>query len=255
MLTELSPTERAKYLCAEKAAELVESGMKVGLGTGSTAYWLVKHLGRKVRDEGLDIEGVPTSRKTSELAKLEGIPLVTLDQAGWLDVTIDGADEINPSFNLIKGGGGAHLREKIVATASDQMIVIADSLKKVFKLGSFPLPLEVVQYGCESTKTQVMQYLVRNGYKSPKVMFRGSNEKKFITDEGNFILDLHLNSISNEETLAHDLNLIPGVLENGLFINICDCVVFADANELVTVNWKEDDDRNSRNAFNNNPIE
>ena len=112
MLTELSPTERAKYLCAEKAAELVESGMKVGLGTGSTAYWLVKHLGRKVRDEGLDIEGVPTSRKTSELAKLEGIPLVTLDQAGWLDVTIDGADEINPNFNLIKGGGGAHLREK-----------------------------------------------------------------------------------------------------------------------------------------------
>ena len=154
----------------------------------------------------------------------------------------------NPNFNLIKGGGGAHLREKIVATASDQMIVIADSLKKVSKLGSFPLPVEVVQYGCESTKTQVMRYSVRSGYKSPKVMFRGSNEKRFITDEGNFILDLHLNSIFNEETLANDLNLIPGVLENGLFINICDCVVLADSNELVTVNWKEGHDRNSRNA-------
>jgi ribose 5-phosphate isomerase A len=118
-------------------------------------------------------------------------------------------------------------------------------LKKVSKLGSFPLPLEVVQYGCESTKTQVMRYLAKNGYKSPKVIFRGSNEKRFVSDEGNFILDLHLNSISNEETLANDLNLIPGVLENGLFINICNCVVLADENELVTMNWKDGDDRNS----------
>ena len=145
MLTDLSPNERAKYLCAAKAAEFVESGMKVGLGTGSTAYWLIKHLGRKVRERDLKIKGVPTSRKTAELAEREGIPLITLDQAGWLDVTIDGADEISPRFNLIKGGGGAHLREKIVAMASDKMIVIADSSKKVAELGSFPLPLEVLQ--------------------------------------------------------------------------------------------------------------
>ena len=114
MLTDLSPNERAKYLCAAKAAEFVESGMKVGLGTGSTAYWLIKHLGRKVRERDLKIKGVPTSKKTAELAEREGIPLITLDQAGWLDVTIDGADEISPRFNLIKGGGGAHLREKII---------------------------------------------------------------------------------------------------------------------------------------------
>ena len=242
MRTELTPNERAKYLCAEKAAEFVSSGMKVGLGTGSTAYWLIKHLGRKVRDEGLNIRGVPTSLQTSELAKSEGIPLCSLEEAGWLDITIDGADEINPSFNLIKGGGGAHLREKIVAMASDKMIVIADSSKKVAELGSFPLPLEVTKYGCELTKVQVVQYLTQNGYKDPQAIYRTSKDKRFITDEGNFILDLHLNFISDEYALSNDLNLIPGVVENGLFINICKCVVVADENGQVTVNWKESED-------------
>ena len=242
MRTELSPIERAKYLCAEKAAEFVSSGMKVGLGTGSTAYWLVKHLGRKVRDEGLNIKGVPTSLKTSELAQSEGIPICSLDEAGWLDLTIDGADEISPGFNLIKGGGGAHLREKIVAMASDKMIVIADSSKKVAELGAFPLPLEVIRYGCESTKSQVVQCLMQNGYKDPQIMFRASKGKRFITDEGNFILDLQLNSISNECTLSNDLNLIPGVVENGLFVNICKCVVVADENGEVTVDWKKNED-------------
>ena len=245
MRTELSPNERAKYLCAEKAAEFVSSGMKVGLGTGSTAYWLVKHLGRKVRDEGLNIRGVPTSLKTSELAKSEGIPICSLDEAGWLDITIDGADEISPDFNLIKGGGGAHLQEKIVAMASDKMVVIADSSKKVAELGSFPLPLEVIRYGCESTKSQVVQYLTQNGYKDPQVMYRTSKDKRFITDEGNFILDLQLNFISDECILSNDLNLIPGVVENGLFVNICNCVVVADENGQVTVDWKKNEDQNS----------
>jgi len=195
-----------------------------------------------VRDEGLNIKGVPTSLKTSELAQSEGIPICSLDEAGWLDLTIDGADEISPGFNLIKGGGGAHLREKIVAMASDKMIVIADSSKKVAELGSFPLPLEVIRYGCESTKIQVSQYLKHNGYKNAQVMYRMSKDKRFITDEGNFILDLHLNFISDEETLSSDLNLIPGVVENGLFVNICKCVVLADENGQVTVNWKESED-------------
>ena len=242
MRTELSPNERAKYLCAEKAAEFVSSGMKVGLGTGSTAYWLLKHLGRKVRDGGLNIMGVPTSLKTSELAQSEGIPICSLDEAGWLDLTIDGADEISPDFNLIKGGGGAHLREKIVAMASDKMIVIADSSKKVAELGSFPLPVEVIRYGSESTKSQVVKYLKQNGYKDPQVMFRESKGKRFITDEGNFILDLQLNFISDECTLSNDLNLIPGVVENGLFVNICTCVVVADENGQVTVDWKKNED-------------
>ena len=242
MRTELSPNERAKYLCAEKAAEFVSSGMKVGLGTGSTAYWLLKHLGRKVRDGGLNIMGVPTSLKTSELAQSEGIPICSLDEAGCLDLTIDGADEISPDFNLIKGGGGAHLREKIVAMASDKMIVIADSSKKVAELGSFPLPVEVIRYGSESTKSQVVKYLKQNGYKDPQVMFRKSKGKRFITDEGNFILDLQLNFISDECTLSNDLNLIPGVVENGLFVNICTCVVVADENGQVTVDWKKNED-------------
>ena len=245
MRTELSPNERAKYLCAEKAAEFVSSGMKVGLGTGSTAYWLVKHLGRKVRDEGLNIRGVPTSLKTSELAKSEGIPICSLDEAGWLDITIDGADEISPDFNLIKGGGGAHLQEKIVAMASDKMVVIADSSKKVAELGSFPLPLEVIRYGCESTKSHVVQYLTLNGYKDPQVMYRTSKDKRFITDEGNFILDLQLNFITDECILSNDLNLIPGVVENGLFVNICNCVVVADENGQVIVDWKKNEDQNS----------
>ena len=242
MRTELSPNERAKYLCAEKAAEFVSSGMKVGLGTGSTAYWLLKHLGRKVRAGGLNIMGVPTSLKTSELAQSEGIPICSLDEAGWLDLTIDGADEISPDFNLIKGGGGAHLREKIVAMASDKMIVIADSSKKVAELGSFPLPVEVIRYGSESTKSQVVKYLTQSGYKDPQVMFRESKGKRFITDEGNFLLDLQLNFISDECTLSNDLNLIPGVVENGLFVNICTCVVVADENGQVTVDWKKNED-------------
>ncbi len=241
MLTDLSPNERAKYLCAAKAAEFVESGMKVGLGTGSTAYWLIKHLGREVRERDLKIKGVPTSKKTAELAEREGIPLITLDQAGWLDVTIDGADEISPDFNLIKGGGGAHLREKIVAMASDKMIVIADSSKKVAELGSFPLPLEVLQYGCESTKIQVIRYLVEIGYENPRAVFRSLEGERFITDEGNLILDLHLNSISDEDNLSAGLNLIPGVVENGLFVNICKCAVLADENEQVTVELKDSD--------------
>ena len=121
--------------------------MKVGLGTGSTAYWLVKHLGQSVRNGELDIVAVPTSTRTKEQAIEEGIKVVTLDEAGWLDVTIDGADEFDADFSLIKGGGGAHLQEKVVAMASDQMIVIADASKRVETLGKFPLPIEVLQFG------------------------------------------------------------------------------------------------------------
>ena len=143
----LSPIDTAKFAAAKRASAFVESGMKVGLGTGSTATWLVKCLGERVRDEGLDIAGVATSMQTAKLADDAGIKMTSLNQARWLDLTIDGADEYDAELNLIKGGGGALLQEKIVATASDRMIVITDNTKKVDTLGAFPLPVEVLGFG------------------------------------------------------------------------------------------------------------
>ncbi|MCL4160645.1 UNVERIFIED_CONTAM: hypothetical protein GTU68_010082 [Idotea baltica] len=189
--------------------------MKVGLGTGSTAAWLVRCLGEMVEKEGLKIKGVPTSTRTAELARNVGIEVIALDEAKWLDLTIDGADEYDGNLNLIKGGGGALLQEKIVATASDQMIVIADASKHVETLGHFPLPIEVIPFGWQTTKTLVEETLV-----GMDVLGRVVS-----TDEGNHILDLHLNRIGNARQLSLVLNQIPGVVENGLFIDICDIVV------------------------------
>jgi ribose 5-phosphate isomerase A len=151
MAADLSPVERAKFVAAKKAVDFVESGMRVGLGTGSTAAWMVRLLGERVRQEGLRISGVPTSSRTAALARAEGIEVVTLDEARWLDLTIDGTDEFDGELNLIKGGGGALLQEKIVATASDQMIVIADTGKEVARLGAFPLPVEVIGFGWQTS--------------------------------------------------------------------------------------------------------
>ena len=146
MTEPLSPDDCAKFAAAKRASELIEPGMRVGLGTGSTAAFLVRCLGDRVRDEGLNIKGVPTSSRTAQLARDVGIDVFTLDQVKWLDLTIDGADEFDPQLNLIKGGGGALLQEKIVATASDQMVVISDASKSVETLGAFPLPVEVVKF-------------------------------------------------------------------------------------------------------------
>jgi len=225
MYSDLSPAERGKYVCALRAAQLVKSGMKVGLGTGSTAYWLVKHLGRMVREEGLQIQGVPTSTRTKEQAIAEGIDMITLDQAGWLDLTIDGADEFDAEFTLIKGGGGAHLQEKVVAMASNRMVVIADASKRVDQLGAFPLPVEVLQFGAAATQTLVERALADLGYSGVAVTPRAADGGNFVTDEGNFILDLHLDAITDAVALAQRLNQIPGVVENGLFLNICDTVI------------------------------
>ena len=152
MTQPLSPVDAAKFAAAKRAAAIVENGMKVGLGTGSTAAWLVRCLAERMRDENITFTGVPTSSSTASLATELGIPITTLDDAGWLDLTIDGADEYDPELNLIKGGGGALLQEKIVATASDRMVVIADATKKVATLGAFPLPIEVIGFGMNTTK-------------------------------------------------------------------------------------------------------
>jgi len=224
-MPELSPIDKAKFAAAKRAAQYVESGMRVGLGTGSTAAWLVRCLGEKVRDEGLRITGVPTSTRTAQLAREVGIDVVSLDEAKWLDLTSDGADEFDGNLNLIKGGGGAHLQEKIVATASDQMIVIADASKQVETLGAFPLPLEVIPFGWQTTKTLVEETLVGLDVMGRSTTLRMNGEAPFVTDEGNHILDLHLHRIGNARQLSLVLNQIPGVVENGLFIDICDVVV------------------------------
>ncbi|OUD09309.1 ribose 5-phosphate isomerase A [Marivivens niveibacter] len=235
MPIDLSPVEKAKFVCAKRATQFVESGMKVGLGTGSTASWLVKCLGEMVREEGLKIKGVPTSTRTAELAREVGIEVITLDEAKWLDVTIDGADEFDPNLNLIKGGGGAHLQEKIVATASDQMIVITDASKSVETLGAFPLPIEVIPFGWQTTKNIVEEALVGMDVMGRDVTLRMNGDQPFISDEGNHILDLHLKRIGNARQISMVLNQIPGVVENGLFLDICDAVVIGYGDGRVEV--------------------
>ncbi|MAE92635.1 MAG: ribose 5-phosphate isomerase A [Pelagibaca sp.] len=225
MSGELSPIDKAKFVAAKRAAEFVQSGMRVGLGTGSTAAWLVRCLGEKVREEGLRFRGVPTSTRTAELAREVGIEVISLDEAGWLDLTIDGADEFDSELNLIKGGGGALLQEKIVATASDEMIVIADAAKPVETLGAFPLPVEVIPFGWTASQALLEEALVTMDVLGRKTTLRMNGERPYITDEGNYILDLHLSRIGNARQLAMLVNQIPGVVENGLFIDICDRVI------------------------------
>ncbi|WP_322866888.1 ribose-5-phosphate isomerase RpiA [Aquicoccus sp. G2-2] len=235
MSGELSPIDKAKFVAAKRAAEMVEDGMRVGLGTGSTAAWLVRCLGEMVRQDGLKIRGVPTSTRTAELARDVGIEVISLDEAKWLDLTIDGADEFDGELNLIKGGGGALLQEKIVATASDQMVVIADVGKKVETLGDFPLPVEVIPFGWQTTKALIEETLISMDVLGRQTTLRMNGEVPYITDEGNHIIDLHLNRIGNARQLAMLLNQMPGVVENGLFIDICDVVVIGYGDGRVEV--------------------
>ncbi len=235
MSENLSPIDTAKYVAARRATDFVEAGMKVGLGTGSTAAWLVKCLAELVRDEGLEITCVPTSVRTAKMAEEMGISLTTLDDAKWLDLTIDGADEFDGDLHLIKGGGGALLHEKVVAGASDQMIVIADKSKEVETLGAFPLPVEVIGFGRETTKSLIEETLPGLDVLARDVRLRLDGDTPFRTDEGNFILDLHLKRIGNARQLALVLNQIPGVVENGLFVDMADVVVTGHGDGKVEV--------------------
>lgn len=235
MPADLNPIDKAKFIAAKRAVEFVEDGMKLGLGTGSTAAWMVRCLAERIREDGLRIVGVPTSSRTAELAASLGIRISTLDDVKWLDLTIDGADEFDPNLNLIKGGGAALLQEKIVATASDQMIVIADAAKEVAQLGAFPLPVEVIPFGWQTTKALVEETLVSMDVLGRDVTLRMNGDKPLVTDESNYILDLHLNRIGNARQLALVMNQIPGVVENGLFIDICDIVVIGHADGRASV--------------------
>lgn len=235
MPAELSPIDKAKYFAARRAVEFVEDGMRVGLGTGSTAAWMVRCLGELVRDEGMMVTGVATSTRTAELAREVGLTVKTLDEVRWLDLTIDGADEYDGSLNLIKGGGGALLHEKIVATASDQMVVIADLSKEVERLGAFPLPVEVIPFGWQTTKALIEEMLSNVEVQGRSASLRLNGREPFRTDEGNYILDLHLREITNAAQLSLVLNQIPGVVENGLFLDICDVLVIGNADGTVEV--------------------
>ncbi|MEL6549110.1 MAG: ribose-5-phosphate isomerase RpiA [Pseudomonadota bacterium] len=232
---ELSPIDKAKFVAAKRAADFVETGMKVGLGTGSTAAWLVRCLGEAVREDGLRIKGVPTSARTASLARDVGIEVISLDEAKWLDITIDGADEFDADLNLIKGGGGALLQEKIVATASDQMLVIADVTKEVDTLGAFPLPVEVIPFGWQTTRALLEEMLSAMDVLGQQVTLRMNGAAPYVTDEGNHILDLHLNRIGEPRQLALAMNQIPGVVENGLFMDICDVVIIGYGDGRVEV--------------------
>jgi ribose 5-phosphate isomerase A len=209
-------TSDPKRAAAERALALVESGMRVGLGTGSTAALFVAALGERVRG-GLDIVGIPTSEATRRQAESLGIRLTNLDETPELDLTIDGADELDDRLRLIKGGGGALLREKIVASASRRMVVIADASKRVDVLGRFPLPVEVVPFGLETTTRRIRALL---GEDAPEIRLRRKDGEIFRTDGGNLILDLHLGAIPDPDVLAVELKTTTGVVDHGLFIGL-----------------------------------
>jgi ribose 5-phosphate isomerase A len=211
MPAELSPIDKAKFVAAKRAVGFIEDGMKVGLGTGSTAAWMVRCLAERIREEGLRVQGVPTSTRTAQLAAQLGVPITSLDEAKWLDLTIDGADEFDANLALIKGGGAALLQEKIVATASDQMIVITDAAKEVATLGAFALPIEVIPFGWQTTKALVEELLVGMDVLNREVSLRMNGASPLMTDEANLILDLHLKRINSPRQLALVLNQIPGV--------------------------------------------
>ena len=220
-MPELSPSDTAKDAAARAAVTLVQDGMRLGLGTGSTAVFMVHRLAERVRAEGLRLRCAATSRATCDLAGQLGLRIEELDEIGWLDLTIDGADEIDPDLNLIKGGGGAHLREKITAAASDRMVVIADPGKVVETLGAFHLPVEVIPFGLEVTRVHIQRLLDSVGLSQRPMLLRQRDGAVFRTDEDNVILDLSLDCIGDPALLARGLSAIPGVVEHGLFLNMC----------------------------------
>jgi ribose 5-phosphate isomerase A len=217
-----------KLAAAAEAIKLVTPGMTLGLGTGSTAARFVDLLGARVKG-GLKVLCVPTSEATRRQAESLGIPLTTLDTTPYLDMTVDGADEIDSELRLIKGGGGAHLREKIVAMASERLIIIADHTKRVETLGRFPLPLEIVEFGARSTQSLIEALALDAGCRGV-ITQRLKDGAPFRTDTGNLILDCAFGRIEDPEALAGALEMIPGVVEHGLFLGVCDTAFIAGPN-------------------------
>jgi ribose 5-phosphate isomerase A len=226
--------EALKRQAAARALEQVQGGMRLGLGTGSTAKHFVDLLGEKVR-AGMKVVGVPTSEATRLQAEACGIALTTLDDIDRLDLTVDGADEIDPALNLIKGGGGALLREKIVAAASDRMIVIADESKWVEVLGRFPLPVEVIPFGLAATRRAMARAFAQGGVSGEMVLRKRPDGHVFVTDGGHWIVDAHLGRIEDAPRLAGLLSAIPGVVEHGLFTGLTSVALLAGSQGIRVV--------------------
>ena len=226
MANDLRKNDLEKEAAARASLQFIQDGQVVGLGTGSTAAYFIQLLAEKVKD-GLRVRGIPTSIRSRELAQSLGIPLTTLDECQEIAVTVDGADEVDPQLRLIKGGGGAMLREKIVASATKQLVIVADASKQVRVLGKFPLPVEVVRFA---------QALVAKRIRSlgADVQLRqGPDGKPYLTDENNHILDCRFGQIPDPDGLARTLSEMPGVIEHGLFIGMASVVLFARGSEIV----------------------
>jgi ribose 5-phosphate isomerase A len=223
-MTNLNIAEEQKRAAAEAALEYVKPGMKLGLGTGSTAEHFVRQLALRV-NAGMKLTTVATSERTAALARELGITVSDLGTVRHLDLTVDGADEIGPGLSLIKGGGGALLREKIVATASDRMIVIADGAKVVDTLGRFPLPVEIVPFAHQVTMERIAEAAAKSGCSQNLMCLRGGEAHAFKTDSGNLIADCAAETIPDPERLAHLIQEIPGVVDHGLFISIASLAI------------------------------
>ncbi|HTS06124.1 MAG TPA: ribose-5-phosphate isomerase RpiA [Candidatus Eisenbacteria bacterium] len=224
--------DQEKEAAARASLKYIQDGQVVGLGTGSTAAYFIKLLGEKVKN-GLRIRGIPTSDRSRELALSLGIPLTTLDECQEIAVTVDGADEVDPQLRLIKGGGGALLREKIIASATRQLVIVADATKQVAKLGKFPLPVEVIRFA----QALVAKRIERLG---AQVMLRSNpGGTPYVTDENNHILDCHFGEIGDPDGLAQTLSEMPGVVEHGLFIGMAGVVLFARGSEIVELKRRD----------------
>jgi ribose 5-phosphate isomerase A len=232
-------SDSLKMLAAERALDFVTPGMKLGLGTGSTAARFVELLGNRVA-AGLNVIGVPTSEATRILAERHGVPLTTLDEHPELDLTVDGADEIDGELRLIKGAGGALLREKIVAMASERMIVIADRSKRVERLGKFPLPVEIVQFGARATLRMIEAAAQDVGCRGQIALRKSANGENYLSDNGHFIVDCAFDPILDAESLGDVLEMIPGVVEHGLFIGIADTAILAGADGIDIIKARND---------------
>lgn len=226
-----------KIAAAQAALEYVEDGMRLGIGTGSTADEFVRLLAEKVAD-GFKVQGVPTSERTARLCVELGVPLFSLEELPELDLTIDGADEVDSALGLIKGGGGALLREKIVASASAKMIVIADETKLVETLGRFPLPIEIAPFGMAATRLAVDRLAAKLGM-AGEIVQRPDKDGPFLTDGGHFILDASFGRIPDAEALANGLAAIPGVVEHGLFLNMANAAIIASQSGARTLLAKD----------------
>jgi len=223
-----------KRAAAARALDFVRDGMKLGLGTGSTADLFLELLAERVR-AGLKIVGTPTSQRTAEKARALHIPLAELDALGILDLTVDGADEADSQLNLIKGGGGALLREKIVAASSRRMVVIADESKLVDRLGAFPVPVEVIPFGHATTRERIRGMAERLGYTGVMLVLRIKDKEIYRTDNGNCIYDCAFRAIADVPALAAALSPVPGVVDHGLFVNLATALVLAEGNGVRVI--------------------